>query len=185
MISLLFYLLLLITIGFSFQLLIFGSSKTLFSERLAQTLGLGTCLLGFGLFFLSLAGYRPTFLPLATGGVIAIAMIAVQRRRCQTCREFNPVGFSKPSNIAFALGSSVFAGVALGYICWDSFAHTVYGWDAYLNWGLKARVVTVEPLAKTDFFQRPAFMSLHPALSPPCPVYNGPVLTGLAVKLMT
>jgi hypothetical protein len=133
--------------------LVLGDRARPAAECAALSLALGLGGLGVVLFWLSLAGLRPSRAVLVAISGIALATLALRgapRLAPRSPRRGTPaLRWAGAAALALALA-------ALALVSANALVQAMYSWDAFAIWGLKSRVVFAESLRATSFFGDPS-----------------------------
>lgn len=126
------------------------------TKSVAEILGLGFAAgsgcMGVLLFWISLAGFRPTRAVILSIGVAATALLAFlwNRKRLPSPACYIP---NRSSDLLLLI-PAVVIGTALFSVCVHALAFPVYEVDAVAIWGLKAKVLALESLGSGPAYFR-------------------------------
>ncbi len=130
-------------------------------ECAGLSLGLGLGCNGLLLFWISLIGYEPKLQTAFVLSLIVIAALCVRRRRGSIIKlsRQSTNRSAIESILIIVLVSSI--AVAATVVVVHALGHPNYEWDAYMIWGLKAKVLTYEPIRNATYFHNSQFARLH------------------------
>lgn len=145
------YLLILLLVGNALLAHLGARDRRPFSEWLGLSLGLGISGAGIVFVLLSTAGLKPEPSLVIVLGVLALVLSAL-RWDCRPQLPANPV--TLPGWLLLAAGFWVIVEYVLQFGNFE--------WDAYMLWGMKARIVAHAPLPAANTIWDPHYTALHP-----------------------
>lgn len=155
MIAAVAYVVLIVVLGYAVACLFRPDTEMPVTTQIGTAIVFGAALAGILLFLLSCIGILPRVgaIVLAIAAVLCGSIVAIRKSYFRQ-PDRNP----DPKATLLLLLPITFA---LALIMVHAFGHVNYEWDAYMNWDIKARVLTHSAITETNFFRDLNFVSIH------------------------
>src|SRR5437867_3301940 len=138
------YLAIIVVVGYASASTALGGCRRNAAELAGLVIGLGAGNMGLLLFFMSLAGWRPTRAIVLGIAVAAVAALGLLWRRGRLTSPSPPTPWTCTD--LWIIVPAVLVPYALYVVAWHALALPLFEWDAFAIWGLKAKVLTFEAL---------------------------------------
>jgi hypothetical protein len=151
MIAFFLYMIVLLLLGHAVLAQVGGPARRAFGEWLGLSLGLGIAVAGIVFVLLSIAGVLPSKSVVLELGIAALILsLLAWDSRPQLPANAKPL----PGWALLSAGACIITAYAMEFGNFE--------WDAYMLWGMKARIVAYAPLTEATTIWDPHYTALHP-----------------------
>lgn len=155
-----FYICIIFVLGYCAVSIICGRSERSVPEILGLSFTAGSGCMGILLFWISLAGFRPTRGVIFSIAVAVSTLFLLLWKRKRLPRPV--ISFPDRLNDLWLIIPAMITGSAMFAVCVHALAFPLYEWDAFAIWGMKAKVLAMESLRSGPiYFQDLSFSYSH------------------------